>query len=187
MKNKKNFKRIAGLTLLEILVSMVVFALIMGGLANLFISTKRLILRAGYQMSSAEIGKRFLDPLQLKVSADTWNTNCLGQPNYSDCPPDEVFGGITYHPTYQITNLPGTNLQKVVVTVDKEGSTIGGLLDCLGILTSMCLQHGIPLKDISKKMMGQTFSPQGFCGEPGMGFAKSIPDFVFRWLMIFVV
>ena len=73
MKNKKIFKKIAGLTLVEILVSMVIFALIMAGLANLFTATKRITLHIRYQMTAAELGRRFLDRLQMHVRQDWWS------------------------------------------------------------------------------------------------------------------
>ena len=92
----------------------------MGGLANLFISTKRLMLRAGYRMSSAEIGKKFSDLLQLDVRQDTWNNNCLGSEGATNCPGNEVIGPITYAPQYNITPLPGTDLKKVVINVEPQ-------------------------------------------------------------------
>ena len=68
--------------------------------------------------------------------------------------------------------------------VTKEGSTVNGLMDSLGISMSMALQHGVPLKDLVRKLAHLRFEPAGATNNPKIRFAKSIPDYVARWLAI---
>lgn len=64
-----------GLTLLEILVSTLILALVMTGMVNLFISGKKWILHARSRMTGGELGKTFLDPLQSYVKQSDWNSS----------------------------------------------------------------------------------------------------------------
>ncbi len=64
----------------------------------------------------------------------------------------------------------------------KEGSTIGGLMDSIGALTSMSLQYGVPLDALVKKFAHQRFEPSGFTRNPDIRNAASIIDYVFRWM-----
>ncbi|MCI4364115.1 MAG: vitamin B12-dependent ribonucleotide reductase, partial [Thermoplasmata archaeon] len=68
--------------------------------------------------------------------------------------------------------------------VTKEGSTVNGLMDSLGISMSMALQHGVPLKDLVRKLAHMRFEPAGATNNPKIRFAKSIPDYVARWLAV---
>ena len=68
--------------------------------------------------------------------------------------------------------------------VTKEGSTVNGLMDSLGISMSMALQHGVPLKDLVRKLAHMRFEPAGATNNPKIRFAKSIPDYVARWMAI---
>ncbi len=73
---------------------------------------------------------------------------------------------------------------EVFFRVTKEGSTVNGLMDSLGISMSMALQHGVPLKDLVRKLAHLRFEPAGATNNPKVRFAKSIPDYVARWLAI---
>ncbi|MGI0054480.1 MAG: vitamin B12-dependent ribonucleotide reductase [Thermoplasmata archaeon] len=73
---------------------------------------------------------------------------------------------------------------EVFFRVTKEGSTVNGLMDSLGISMSMALQHGVPLKDLVRKLAHMRFEPAGATNNPKVRFAKSIPDYVARWLSI---
>jgi ribonucleoside-diphosphate reductase alpha chain len=64
----------------------------------------------------------------------------------------------------------------------KEGSTISGLIDSVALLTSMALQYGVPLKALVDKFSHTRFEPSGFTPNPEIPFAKSVTDYVFRWL-----
>src|SRR4051812_36651994 len=74
--------------------------------------------------------------------------------------------------------MPG----ELFVTMSKEGSTIGGLMDTVGTLTSIALQYGVPLESLVKKFAYQRFEPSGFTKNPDIRNATSITDYVFRWL-----
>jgi ribonucleoside-diphosphate reductase alpha chain len=71
---------------------------------------------------------------------------------------------------------------ELFITMAKEGSTIGGLMDTIGTLTSIALQYGVPLTALVKKFAYQRFEPSGFTRNPDIRNATSITDYVFRWL-----
>jgi ribonucleoside-diphosphate reductase alpha chain len=73
---------------------------------------------------------------------------------------------------------------ELFVTMAKEGSTIGGLMDTIGTLTSMSLQYGVPLETLLKKFAHQRFEPSGFTKNPEIRNASSIIDYVFRWMSL---
>ena len=64
----------------------------------------------------------------------------------------------------------------------KEGSTISGLMDTIATMTSIALQYGVPLKALVDKFSHTRFEPSGFTNNPEIPMAKSIMDYVFRWL-----
>jgi ribonucleoside-diphosphate reductase alpha chain len=71
---------------------------------------------------------------------------------------------------------------EIFITMAKEGSTIGGLMDSIGTLTSMSLQYGVPLDALVRKFAHQRFEPSGFTKNPDIRNASSIIDYVFRWM-----
>ncbi|MFN0053990.1 MAG: vitamin B12-dependent ribonucleotide reductase [Planctomycetales bacterium] len=71
---------------------------------------------------------------------------------------------------------------ELFITMAKEGSTIGGLMDTIGTLTSMALQYGVPLTALVTKFAHMRFEPSGWTGNPDIPNAKSVPDYIFRWL-----
>ncbi len=73
---------------------------------------------------------------------------------------------------------------ELFITMAKEGSTIGGLMDGIGTLTSMALQYGVPLDALVRKFAHQRFEPSGFTKNPNIRNAFSITDYVFRWMAI---
>src|SRR5256886_202652 len=73
---------------------------------------------------------------------------------------------------------------ELFITMAKEGSTIGGLMDCIGTLTSMALQYGVPFEALVKKFAHQRFEPSGFTKNPDIRNASSIIDYVFRWMAL---
>ncbi|MGO8675573.1 MAG: vitamin B12-dependent ribonucleotide reductase [Limisphaerales bacterium] len=76
--------------------------------------------------------------------------------------------------------LPG----ELFITMAKEGSTIGGLMDGIGTLTSLALQYGVPLDALVRKFAHVRFEPSGFTKNPDIRNAASIIDYVFRWLAV---
>jgi ribonucleoside-diphosphate reductase alpha chain len=71
---------------------------------------------------------------------------------------------------------------ELFITMAKEGSTIGGLMDCFGTAVSMSLQYGVPLEVYVNKFSHTRFEPMGFTKNPDIRIAKSIVDYIFRWL-----
>ena len=71
---------------------------------------------------------------------------------------------------------------ELFITMAKEGSTIGGLMDGIGTLTSLALQYGVPLEALVRKFAHVRFEPSGFTKNPEIRNAASITDYVFRWL-----
>jgi len=71
---------------------------------------------------------------------------------------------------------------ELFITMAKEGSTIGGLMDSIGTLTSMAFQYGVPLDALVRKFAHQRFEPSGFTKNAEIRNASSITDYVFRWL-----
>jgi ribonucleoside-diphosphate reductase alpha chain len=73
---------------------------------------------------------------------------------------------------------------ELFITMAKEGSTIGGLMDTIGTLTSMALQYGVPLGDLVNKFSHMRFEPSGWTGNAEIPNAKSVVDYIFRWFGI---
>lgn len=73
---------------------------------------------------------------------------------------------------------------ELFITMAKEGSTIGGLMDSVATLTSIALQYGVPLESLVKKFSHQRFEPSGFTKNPEIRNASSITDYVFRWMAL---
>jgi ribonucleoside-diphosphate reductase alpha chain len=73
---------------------------------------------------------------------------------------------------------------EIFITMAKEGSTVSGLMDSFSCAVSIGLQHGVPLKLLCEKFAHTRFEPNGWTGNPDIGFAKSIMDYIFRWLQL---
>jgi ribonucleoside-diphosphate reductase alpha chain len=71
---------------------------------------------------------------------------------------------------------------ELFIQMNKEGSTLGGLMDTVATLTSISLQYGVPLESLVKKFAYQRFEPSGFTKNPDIRNATSITDYIFRWL-----
>jgi ribonucleoside-diphosphate reductase alpha chain len=71
---------------------------------------------------------------------------------------------------------------EIFITMSKEGSTISGLMDSFATAISMALQYGVPLKVLVDKFSHMRFEPSGFTKNPDIPMAKSIMDYIFRWL-----
>ena len=101
----------------------------------------------------------------------------------------ETRGSITHkfnvagHEGYLIVGLyedgrPG----ELFITMAKEGSTIGGLMDSLGTAISVALQYGVPVESLVTKFAHQRFEPMGMTTNLEIPFAKSLVDYIFRWM-----
>ena len=73
---------------------------------------------------------------------------------------------------------------ELFITMAKEGSTIGGLMDSLGTAISVALQYGVPVESLVHKFTHQRFEPAGMTHNPDIPFAKSLVDYIFRWMGI---
>jgi len=71
---------------------------------------------------------------------------------------------------------------EIFITMSKEGSTISGLMDSFATAISMALQYGVPLRVLVDKFSHTRFEPSGFTKNPDIPIAKSIMDYIFRWL-----
>ena len=71
---------------------------------------------------------------------------------------------------------------EIFLKMAKEGSTVSGLMDTLATTISVALQYGVPLKDLVNKFSHVRFEPAGFTGNAEIPIAKSIVDYIFRWL-----
>jgi len=71
---------------------------------------------------------------------------------------------------------------EIFITMSKEGSTISGLMDSFATAVSMALQYGVPLRVLVDKFSHMRFEPSGFTKNPDIPMAKSIMDYIFRWL-----
>ena len=71
---------------------------------------------------------------------------------------------------------------EMFIVMNKEGSVISGLMNALAATTSISLQYGVPLKALVNKFAHMRFEPSGFTNNPNIRMAKSIVDYVFRWM-----
>lgn len=71
---------------------------------------------------------------------------------------------------------------EIFITMSKEGSTLSGLMDAFATAISLALQYGVPLKVLVDKFSHMRFEPSGFTNNPEIPIAKSIIDYIFRWL-----
>ena len=73
---------------------------------------------------------------------------------------------------------------EIFIKMAKEGSTVSGLMDSFATAISLSLQHGVPLKVLCEKFAHTRFEPSGWTGNEHIGYAKSIMDYIFRWLQL---
>jgi ribonucleoside-diphosphate reductase alpha chain len=91
-----------------------------------------------------------------------------------------AFGG---HEGYLTVGFyPNGQPGEIFIRMAKAGSTIAGLMECFGTVVSVSLQHGVPLKVLCDKLSYTRFEPSGWTGNAQIGYAKSIMDYLFRWM-----
>jgi len=71
---------------------------------------------------------------------------------------------------------------EIFVRMAKQGSTISGLMDSFATVVSLALQHGVPLDVLCAKFSHTRFEPSGWSGNPKIGYASSLMDYLFRWI-----
>jgi ribonucleoside-diphosphate reductase alpha chain len=90
---------------------------------------------------------------------------------------------IAGHEGYVTVGLyPNGQPGEIFIKMAKEGSTVSGLMDAFGVSVSMALQHGVPLKVLCEKFAHTRFEPSGWTQNEQIGYAKSLMDYIFRWL-----
>ncbi|MCA9167404.1 MAG: hypothetical protein KDB23_07030 [Planctomycetales bacterium] len=89
---------------------------------------------------------------------------------------DQLTGTIT------VGLYPDGRPGEVFLRVGKQGSELSGLMSTIGALTSICLQRGVPVRDLADKFSHVRFEPSGITGNSDVPIAKSVVDYVFRWL-----
>jgi ribonucleoside-diphosphate reductase alpha chain len=95
------------------------------------------------------------------------------------CHKFEVAGHEGYiHVGFYEDGAPG----EIFIKMAKEGSTISGLMDTIATLTSLALQYGVPLEALVSKFSHVRFEPSGFTKNPDIPYAKSLTDYIFRFL-----
>ena len=103
--------------------------------------------------------------------------------------PDERVGlthhfSIAGHEGYLTVGLyPDGRPGEIFIRMAKEGSTIAGLMECFGTVVSVSLQHGVPLRVLCDKLSHTRFEPSGWTGNEELGYAESIMDYLFRWMV----
>src|SRR6185437_1699396 len=73
---------------------------------------------------------------------------------------------------------------EIFIRMAKEGSTVSGLMDSFATAISLALQHGVPLRVLCEKFAHSRFEPSGWTGNEEIGYAKSVMDYIFRWLQL---
>ena len=127
----KRFKKkyLPGVTFIELIVSMIILSVVLAGLLHVFVLSKSFIVHSRSRIAAAELGRRFLDPLQDDVRADTWDALSLGntlavQATYAGSPIS--LANVAYTPTYTITNKTvgsSQQIRKVLVNITWNETT----------------------------------------------------------------
>ncbi len=90
---------------------------------------------------------------------------------------------ISGHEGYITVGLyPDGQPGEIFLKMAKEGSTVSGLMDTVATAISLALQYGVPLRDLVNKFAHVRFEPSGFTGNSEIPIAKSVVDYIFRWL-----
>ena len=134
-------------------------------------------------------GSKEMQPLSTKAKADKAAEKLLAAPRRERLP--DTRQSITHkfsvsgHEGYITVGLyPDGRPGELFITMAKEGSTVGGMMDCFGTAVSMSMQYGVPLEVYVNKFSHTRFEPMGFTKNPDIRIAKSIVDYIFRWLGI---
>ena len=134
-------------------------------------------------------GSKQMQPLSTKKKTDKKAEKLAAAPRRERLP--DTRASVTHkfnisgHEGYITVGLyPDGRPGEMFITMAKEGSTIGGLMDCFGTAVSMSLQYGVPLDVYVNKFSHTRFEPMGFTTNPDVRIAKSIVDYIFRWLGI---
>src|SRR5690606_25875757 len=134
-------------------------------------------------------GSKDSQPLNTRRDSDKGKDEAAAKPRRERLPDTRESKthkfSVAGHEGYVTVGLyPDGRPGELFITMAKEGSTIGGLMDAFGTAVSMSLQYGVPLEAYVGKFSHMRFEPQGHTKNPDIRFAKSIIDYIFRWLGI---
>ena len=125
------------------------------------------------RLDAASLGCRQLSPCRCPAAASS-RTSAARSPTSSRSTATRATSRSALYDDGQ----PG----EIFLVMAKEGSTISGLMDAFATSISLALQYGVPLKALVDKFSHTRFEPSGFTKNPEIPIAKSITDYIFRWL-----
>ena len=160
---------------------------------------------AAEDLAAIEAGKQKIAALEAQVNALQTNIKAIAEASLlnadaadSKAPPRAVRHrlpaerasvthkfGLSGHEGYITVGLyPNGSPGEIFIRMAKEGSTVSGLMDSFATAVSLALQHGVPLRVLCEKFAHTRFEPSGWTGNPEIGYAKSIMDYIFRWIQM---
>ncbi len=129
------------------------------------------------------------DPIKLADGTPGPASELLGPPPANRHRLQDERSAITHHFAFgghegylTVGFYPNGQPGEIFIRMAKAGSTIAGLMECFGTVVSVSLQHGVPLKVLSDKLSHTRFEPSGWTGNAEIGYAKSIMDYLFRFM-----
>jgi ribonucleoside-diphosphate reductase alpha chain len=124
-------------------------------------------------------GEKKAEPQPVVVAEPTPVRRRLPMERTAICHKFDIAGHEGYiHVGFYEDGTPG----EIFIKMAKEGSTISGLMDTIATLTSLSLQYGVPLEALVSKFSHVRFEPSGFTKNPDIPYAKSLTDYIFRFL-----
>lgn len=158
-------------------------------ITSVYIDAWKLGLKAVAVYRDSSKGAQPLNTGRTKRSSDDEQVLTAGQPTRRALPADVV----SYRHKFSVMGHEGYlhygiysdgKLAEVFIRMAKEGSTISGLLDSIGVLMSVALQYGVPVQTIIRKFVHTRFEPAGFTENPDIPVVKSILDYLAKFLAL---
>ncbi len=110
-------RNIAGLSLLEILIAMMILALVLVGFSNVFVVSRSYMKHSHSRISASQAGAMFLEPLQNAVNQSNWDLSSNPLYPQTTVGAARTIGGVVYTPSYVIDNITSTTLRRVKVDI----------------------------------------------------------------------
>ncbi len=156
---------------------------------KLEVTAKQVIAAAvAFQKSIEQLGRASFNPSVLAAAAEpAQNLNAPPRAVRHRLPEERASVthkfSIAGHEGYITVGLyPTGQPGEIFIKMAKEGSTVSGLMDAFATSISLALQHGVPLRVLCEKFAHTRFEPSGWTGNEQIGYAKSLMDYIFRWL-----
>jgi len=147
---------------------------------DVFLSAWKMNLKA---VSVYRDGCKMVQPLTVSLPVDQESTSPIRRRLPVDCKTVRHKFEIAGQKGYIHTGFyEDGKVGEIFITMAKEGSTISGLMDTIATLTSIALQYGVPLEALVNKFSHVRFEPAGITSNPQIPFAKSLTDYIFRYL-----